>query len=416
MVFFYKISIYAYIIAIHFALIFNKKASLMISGRKNWRKILKQKIDKNNLYIWIHCASLGEFEQGRPLIEKLKKEKPEYKIILTFFSPSGYEIRKNYKHADIICYLPFDTKRNAKDFIEIINPEFAVFVKYEFWYYMIRNLQYSNIPFFLISGIFRKNQIFFKTYGKFYLNALKKFSYLFLQDENSKELLNNFDIKNIEVCGDTRIDRVVEISKQKYSNEIFESFSFNRNTIVCGSTWPEDEKIILQYINHPNNNYKLIIAPHEVNEKNIKNIENNINKTTKRYSKIKNIDDLHNVSVIIVDSIGLLSKLYRYGKVSYIGGGFGKGIHNTLEAVVYNIPVIFGPNYKKFKEARDLINIKSAFSISNYIEFKSVIDEIISNNNRLNQIKDNTQNYILNSFGATEHIFKRIEKIIQSLK
>ncbi|MDR2011365.1 MAG: 3-deoxy-D-manno-octulosonic acid transferase [Bacteroidales bacterium] len=384
----------------------------MISGRKSWREDLKKSIKKNQKYIWIHCASLGEFEQGRPLIEKYKSEKPEYKIILTFFSPSGYEVRKNYEKADIICYLPFDTKKNAKDFINIINPEFAVFVKYEFWYYMIEELNKSKIPFFLISGIFRKNQIFFKPYGKFYLKALKHFSFIFLQDKNSENILNEFGIPNTLVCGDTRIDRVVQIAGEKYDNTIFENFSADSVVIVCGSTWPEDEKIISELINTSGNSYKFIIAPHEVDEKHILNIENSIRNTSLRYSSIK--DNAVNTNVIIIDSIGLLSKLYRYGTIAYIGGGFGKGIHNILEAAVYEIPVIFGPNYKKFKEAIDLTELKSAFCISSFSELQNTINKLVKDESLYKEIQTNIKKYITNSYGATQQIFDKIKYILKN--
>ena len=409
MLLFYKFFTQFYFFAIKIASLFNNKAKLLIIGQKQWKKILQEKVKTNEKYVWIHCASLGEFEQGRPLIEKIKTETPTLKIALTFFSPSGYEIRKNYNLADIICYLPFDSPKNAKDFLKILNPVYAVFIKYEFWYFMLNQLKKNNIPFFLIAGIFRKNQIFFKTYGKFYLNVLKNFSFFFLQDENSKNILNDYGIKNCINCGDTRFDRVISISKEKYENDFFEKYSSQKNVIVCGSTWKEDEKIIIDYINNVDNEYKFIIAPHEIDEKHIKNIETNIKKRHIKMSEIRN-QNPDEYKVIIIDNIGLLSKIYRYGKIAYIGGGFGKGIHNTIEAAVYNIPVIFGPNNKKFKEAQDLLKSGFAFSISNYKDFKNALN-IIEDNDKLENITCGLQAYFNESLGATCQIFEKINYI-----
>ncbi|HOZ29508.1 MAG TPA: glycosyltransferase N-terminal domain-containing protein [Bacteroidales bacterium] len=384
----------------------------MISGRVNWRNELKAKIDKNKSYVWIHCASLGEFEQGRPLIEKIKSENAGVSILLTFFSPSGYEIRKNYQFADIVCYLPFDSKANAKDFIDIVKPKYAVFVKYEIWYYFLKELSIRNIPVFLISGIFRKNQIFFKWYGKSYRKALSFFSHLFLQDDKSAELLKNFGFSDYSVCGDTRMDRVMNIAGENYVNPLLEQFSENNNIIVCGSTWEEDEKILCAFINEFFGKYKLIVAPHEINEKHIEKIEKLLKIKSVRLSNLKAIDD--SISVIIVDSIGLLSKLYRYAKVAYVGGGFGKGIHNILEAIVYNIPVIFGPNYKKFKEANDSILAGTAFEIKHIDDLENIINKLFCNVERYVTIKNDTQKYIQKSFGATAKIYEKLQKFDKS--
>ncbi|MDD3859919.1 MAG: glycosyltransferase N-terminal domain-containing protein [Bacteroidales bacterium] len=384
----------------------------MISGRVNWRNELKSKIDKNKSYVWIHCASLGEFEQGRPLIEKIKSENAGASILLTFFSPSGYEIRKNYQFADIVCYLPFDSKANAKDFIDIVKPKYAVFVKYEIWYYFLKELSIRNIPVFLISGIFRKNQIFFKWYGKSYRKALSFFSHLFLQDNKSAELLKNFGFLDYSVCGDTRMDRVMSIAEENYVNPLLEQFSENNNIIVCGSTWEEDEIILCRFINEFSEKYKLIIAPHEINEQHLEKIEKLLKVKSVRLSNLETLDN--SVRVIIVDSIGLLSKLYRYAKVAYVGGGFGKGIHNVLEPIVYNIPVIFGPNYKKFKEAVDLILEKSAFEIGDYENFESIINMLFSEQKILIQIKNQTEVYIQKSFGATSKIDEKMQILVKN--
>lgn len=385
----------------------------MIAGRKNWREELKSKVNKGDKYIWFHCASLGEFEQGRPLIEKYKKENPDniYKVVLSFFSPSGYDIRKNYEYADIVCYLPFDTKKNAHDFVEIINPEFAVFVKYEFWYHMIKELETKSIPSFLISGIFRKDQVFFKKLGKSYLKCIKSFKYLFIQDKISAEILNNHGIKNTLVCGDTRTDRVVQIAKEEYRNTFLESFSEHKPTLVCGSTWPEDEKLLFDLIN-TTTDFNYIIAPHEIHEKHLSFIEQNI---TKSYCRLSNSDNINSkeVNVIIVDSIGLLSKIYRYGEIAFIGGGFGKGIHNTLEAVAYEIPVLFGPNYKNFKEAVDLVEIEAAFVVENTEKLHSITKKLINHSNIATKSQYSAKQYIQHSFGATQQIFDKMHVIVE---
>ncbi|MDD3739751.1 MAG: glycosyltransferase N-terminal domain-containing protein [Bacteroidales bacterium] len=401
-----------YFFSVRIAAFFNPKAKLMISGRVNWRNELKSKIDKNKSYVWIHCASLGEFEQGRPLIEKIKSENAGASILLTFFSPSGYEIRKNYQFADIVCYLPFDSKANAKDFIDIVKPKYAVFVKYEIWYYFLKELSIRNIPVFLISGIFRKNQIFFKWYGKSYRKALSFFSHLFLQDNKSAELLKNFGFLDYSVCGDTRMDRVMSIAEENYVNPLLEQFSENNNIIVCGSTWEEDEIILCRFINEFSEKYKLIIAPHEINEQHLEKIEKLLKVKSVRLSNLETLDN--SVRVIIVDSIGLLSKLYRYAKVAYVGGGFGKGIHNVLEPIVYNIPVIFGPNYKKFKEAVDLISGKTAFEIGDYENFESIINMLFSEQKILIQIKNQTEVYIQKSFGATSKIDEKMQILVKN--
>lgn len=379
----------------------------MILGRKNWKSNLIQKISKQKEYIWIHSASLGEFEQGRPLIEKIKSENPNEKIILSFFSPSGYEIRKNYQFADIVCYLPFDTKKNAKDFINIINPKKVFFIKYEFWCFFIDELYRKQIPFYLISGVFRKNQIFFNSYGKFYLNRLKKFNYFFLQNEESRNILEKHNIKNTIVCGDTRHDRVMQIANEDYYNKYLEKFSTNKKTIVCGSTWHEDELILADAFSNLTYNFNLIIAPHEISDKNLRNLEKLFNKNCVKFSEIEKANlESDKFRVIIIDSIGLLSKIYRYGSFAYVGGGFGKGIHNILEATVYNIPVFFGPNHKKFNEAHELIAEELAFPIKDKEDLLNIINEF-SNQDKYLRIKENAKKYFLKSIGATEEIYNR---------
>jgi 3-deoxy-D-manno-octulosonic-acid transferase len=407
MSFLYRLSTQSYFTAVKLASAFNPKARLMISGRKNWRTNLTQQIDKNSSYIWVHCASLGEFEQGRPLIEKLKKEYGEkYKIILTFFSPSGFEIRKNYDKADVVCYMPFDTPSNARDFINIVNPVCAVFVKYEIWYYHLKELKLKNIPSYLISGIFRENQIFFRWFGKSYKEALGFFTHFFLQDNNSENILKNAGLENTTVCGDTRTDRVISVAAETYENKYLETFSSGNKTLVCGSTWPADEKFLAEFANKNNDCYRFIIVPHETNESHLKHIENIINIPNIRFSNIDQISS--ETRVVIVDSIGLLSKIYRYAHIAYIGGGFGKGIHNTLEAAVYNIPVIFGPRYEKFREARELIDLKCGFSVKNYSDLENIIFMLVKQEELYLNVKKGLSSYISSSFGATDKIFNNL--------
>ncbi len=392
--FFYQLFTRIYFLLIKIASYFklNSKARKMIEGRKFGKQKLLSQIKRNEKYVWVHCASLGEFEQGRPLIEKIKKE-TSYKIVLSFFSSSGYEIRKNYEHADIICYLPFDTQKNASDFINTINPKFAIFVKYEIWYYMLKTLSQRKIPSYLISGIQ-------------YLSSLKSFSHIFLQNGLSEEILKKNGITETSVFGDTRADRVFMAAKEDFENEYLLRFSKERPTIVCGSTWAKDESL-LSCIPQNNLPWNLIVAPHEIEEHHLCEIESKFGHGAVRLSKIKNTDPKL-VKTIIVDSIGILSKLYRFGRIAYIGGGFGKGIHNTLEAAAYGIPIFFGPNYKKFNEAIDLINIEAAFCIQSSLELQSLIVKIFSDDKLAEKIAHNAYAYIQKSLGATDLIFERI--------
>lgn len=375
----------------------------MISGRKNLLDDLHTQIDHSSQKIWFHCASLGEFEQARPLIELIKEQHPEIKIILSFFSPSGYEIRKEYKYADHVCYLPFDSGKNARKFINIVKPDFAVFVKYEFWYGYIDELYKQNIPLFLISAIFRKSQLFFKPYGGFFLGQLKKYRFIFLQDAPSQQLLNKYGINNTLVCGDTRIDRVYQISKEEYSNEILDAFSKDKFTIVAGSTYSFDEKLLKNLLEE-SSQYNFIIAPHETDEANINRIMISFNGFAQRFSHTKKPVS-SDTRVIIIDTIGLLSKIYRYADITYVGGGFGKGIHNILEAAVYGIPVIFGPKNKKFKEAFELINNNTAYEIKEFIELKEVADKFLKNPELLKICKERLSKYFSDSIGASSGIY-----------
>lgn len=408
MTFLYYIIIKLYQFSINLASLFgNPKAMLWIAGRKGLFARLQSTLKPNERRIWVHAASLGEFEQGRPLIEKIKEQHPEYKVVLTFFSPSGYEVRKNYTGADYIFYLPADTPSNAKRFIDLVNPEKVLFIKYEYWYNYLSILKKRNIPVYLCSAIFRENQLFFKWYGGWYRKILSLFGHLFVQTAKSGELLKSLGYTNVTVTGDTRFDRVYAIATQ--SREIHEVAAFvgNHPCLIAGSTWEPDEDLLSTYINMESASIKYIIAPHEIQPAHIERLEGSIRKKVVRFSSWKH-DQSGNPDVLIIDNIGMLSSLYRYGQVSYIGGGFGKGIHNTLEAATFGLPVLFGPNYHKFQEAKDLIALGGAFSISNQDELNSRLDELFNNVTSLSEAQRTAAEYVKNNIGATELICKYI--------
>ena len=386
----YNISIWFYLIAIQIASLFNPKAKLWVKGRQGLFKKLKKSLANRENIVWFHCASLGEFEQGKPIIKAYKLTHPTHQILLTFFSPSGYEIRKNTALADWVFYLPGDTKSNAKKFISIVKPIKVVFVKYEFWFNYMAELKKQGIPFYSVSTIFRNGQVFFKY--KWFAKQLQHVKHFFVQDEKSAQLLNSVGFSNCTISGDTRFDSVLENTQNAEKIALFQIFSKQKNTIICGSTWPKDEIILIKYIErNPNCNY--IIAPHELN--NISNLQKQTNALLYSFANEKNI---LTSNVLIIDSIGVLSNIYKYGNLAYIGGGFGSGIHNILEAVAFGLPVIFGPNYQKFNEAVCLIKQKGAISISNYKELKSAID-ILSTFD-----KSIALNYINENSGATKKI------------
>jgi len=407
----YQVSIYFYSLFIHFASLFNGKARFFVKGRKDWKTALQNQIKKEDRYLWFHCASLGEFEQGRPVIEEVKKHFSEYKIVLTFFSPSGYEIRKNYTGADIISYLPIDTKSNAKTFLHILKPEKAFFIKYEFWYFYINELKSQNIPLYIFSAIFRKNQQFFSNtpWGKWYRKTLFLFEHLFVQNETSARLLKNIGVSNISVSGDTRFDRVAAIAKAAKKIPLVEKFKNNKLLIVAGSTWKPDEELLAEFINQ-SSGIKFIIAPHEVTDSNINRIYQLLKKQAILFSKADKTT-IEKYNVLIIDSIGLLSSMYQYGSIAYIGGGFGIGIHNTLEAATFGMPIVFGPNYKRFKEAVDLISQKGAFSITNYSELKHNFDQLIKDENYLKQTSEISKKYVGKNIGSTKFIIKKVFNI-----
>ncbi|MDR2653047.1 MAG: 3-deoxy-D-manno-octulosonic acid transferase [Prevotellaceae bacterium] len=398
----YNLTIHVYGRLIAIASCFNEKAKKRHRGSHDTWNVIAEKIDKNSRYVWFHVSSLGEFEQGRPVIERLKYENPQTKILLTFFSPSGYEIRKDYANADVVCYLPTDTAKNAEKFLSLVNIEKAIFVKYEFWGNFLNGLKKRNIPTYIISAIFRKEQAFFKIYGGFYRNMLKCFTHLFVQDDNSRKLLKSIDIYKVTVAGDTRFDRVNYIAQQSKKLPLIEKFVDGKKVIVAGSTWAADEDLLLKYFNE-SKNIKLIIAPHEIHESHIAEICNKLNCTYLLYSQLTE-DNAETVACVIVDCFGILSSIYRYADIAYIGGGFGSGIHNTLEAAVYGIPVVWGTNYMKFKEARELIACGGGFSVSDYKSLKNVLDNLLVDSTVGNKVAE----YVKQNLGATEKILKSI--------
>ncbi len=399
------IHFYAFIVAMISP--FHRKARLMRFGQWKTNSILREKIDRNAKYIWFHASSLGEFEQGRPMIEKVKAQYPEYKILLTFFSPSGYEVRKNYNGADIVCYLPFDTPYRVKKFLNLANPAVAVFIKYEFWGNYLRELKKRGIPVYIISAIFRPDQLFFQWFGVPYRKMLYCFTHLFVQDERSKELLGQYGIRNVTVYGDTRFDRVLDVRNQARELPEFERFVGERcQTLIAGSSWPQDEEILIPYFNeHPE--MKLIIAPHEIHREHLLSIEAMLKRPSVRLSEAHE-DDLADKDCLIIDSFGLLSSIYRYGQIAYIGGGFGAGIHNTLEAAVYGMPVLFGPRYHKFKEAKDLIAVGGGFSITDDSSFRTKMDELLTDPTALETSGQAAGDFVKNSVGATDQILRQI--------
>jgi len=406
MIFFYNISIQFYHFLIVIVSPFNQKAKQWLDGRKQVFQQLENAFEKNaSPVIWFHAASLGEFEQGRPVIEEYKVQRPEYKILLTFFSPSGYEVRKNYELADWVFYLPLDTKRNAKKFISIIKPQKVVFIKYEFWYHYINELYKKSIPVSIISANFRKNQIFFQWYGKWYKKALKKIQKIFVQNNASLELLTQHGISNAEMAGDTRFDRVYKVAQNPQQLEKIENaIDKNYPTIIAGSSWTQEEDFLNRFI-LKNSNVNLILAPHEIHESNLKRIEKLFANKITRYSTLQ-YHQKH--SAILIDTIGILSSIYQYGDVAFIGGGFGKGIHNVLEAATFGLPLIIGPNYQKFNEAVELIRQKGAFSVSNYEDFETILKQLIHDEETLKKSSEVVKTFVNNNIGATSMILKEL--------
>ena len=402
----YNLAIGIYDLIVHIMAPFSRKPRKMMKGHWVVYELLRQQIEKDARYIWFHAASLWEFEQGRPLIEKIRAKYPDYKILLTFFSPSGYEVRKNYRGADVVCYLPFDKPRNVKKFLDISNPVMAFFIKYEFWKNYLDELNKRRIPVYSVSSIFRKDQIFFKWYGGTYRNVLKNFDYLFVQNEASRRFLSKIGINKVTVVGDTRFDRVLQIREEAKELPLVEKFKGDSFTLVAGSSWGPDEDLFLEYFNtHPE--IKLIIAPHVIDENHLVEIISKLKRPYVRYTRADE-RNVQKADCLIIDCFGLLSSIYRYGEVAYIGGGFGVGIHNTLEAAVYGIPVVFGPKYQKFMEAKQLIEAQGAFSISNYEELGSLFDRFLTDEHFHRETGSNAGFYVTNNAGATDKVLSMI--------
>ena len=408
----YDLGIRAYRAAVRLASIRNKKARLMLKGMSKTFKKLRENIDPDSGIIWMHVASLGEFEQGRPLIEMIKRNSPDAHIVLSFFSPSGYEVRKNYPLVDTVVYLPFDTAHNASKFVSILKPKVAIFVKYEFWSNYLLTLKRHGVPTYIISSIFRPGQRFFKPWGAMFRGTLKCFDRLYVQDEQSRELLHNAGINNVVACGDTRFDRVASVKSNAKQFPIIEKFVENAQfTLVMGSSWEPDEEIVIPYFNeHPG--MKLIIAPHEFDRKRLLELLGHIGRKTQFYSQAT-LDEAANFDCLIIDSFGLLSSLYQYGQAAYIGGGFGHGIHNINEAAVYGIPVIFGPRHEKFLEAHDLIECGGGFSINSPEQFAEVIDRLTTDASALHTAGQVAGQYIESHLGATQVIYDDLKHLLK---
>ena len=404
----YDISIFLYSILIKLTAPFNIKAKQISTGRAQAFKYLKAKIKHDKPIVWLHCASLGEFEQGRPVIEAIRKEHPNYRILLTFFSPSGYEIRKNYDQADYICYLPADTPTNAKKLIDLVRPELVFFVKYEFWHHYINQLKKQNIPLFLISAIFRENQLFFKNtwWAKWYRQMLFGFEHLFVQDNQSVELLARIGVSRVTRAGDTRFDRVAEIARNRKQIPLVERFKGNSQLVIAGSTWKPDEELLAQYI-HSHPETKFIIAPHETKKVNIERLINLLKTPVVCYTEATE-NSVLNKQVLIIDTIGLLSSIYKYADLAYIGGGFGVGIHNTLEAAIFGMPIVFGPNYLKFNEATSMVKLGVAFPVTDYESLQSVLSPLLYDDQKRNTIAGECTQFTNQNLGATQIILDKV--------
>lgn len=417
----YNIVIYFVLWGIAIASLFNEKVRKMWRGEREAFKILKQKVDPNAKYIWFHAASLGEFEQGRPLMERIRKDYPQYKILLTFYSPSGYEVRKNYEGADIICYMPVDTRLNAIRFLRLVRPVMAFFIKYEFWSNFLYILKHRNIPTYSVSSIFREDQVFFKWYGRSYAGVLKCFTRFFVQNEESKRLLDGIGITAVDVVGDTRFDRVLQIKEAAKQLPICEAFRtgvassqsadvphHDFKVFVAGSSWPPDENIFIPFFNE-HKDWRLLIAPHVIAEEHLKLILSLIKgKKVVRYTQTTP-EEAAEADVLIIDCFGLLSSMYNYGDVAYIGGGFGVGIHNTLEAAVWNMPVIFGPNNKKFQEAQGLLKSDGGFEINTNEDFSGLMSSLMNDEAFLKQAGDKAGAFVAHLAGATDKVLASVK-------
>jgi 3-deoxy-D-manno-octulosonic-acid transferase len=403
MIVLYNLAIFLLGVGVRVAALFHPKAKAFAQGRKRgFRELAARFQHQPGFVVWIHCASLGEFEQGRPLIEALKERFPDVRVLLTFFSPSGYEVRKNYDKADYVCYMPLDTAANARRFISLVKPDLAIFVKYEFWHHFARTLHKNNIPLLSVSAIFRQDQLFFQSYGGFYRNILKQFSSFFVQNDESVRLLQSIGIHNVRRAGDTRFDRVYQVVQQAEEIAIAKSFKADQKVLVVGSSWTEDLDVLIPFINE--DRLKFIIAPHEISESSLIILERSLQVRSVRYSRAAQTPDLDEARVLIIDNVGMLSRLYRYGEFAYVGGAFGKGLHNILEAACYGVPIFFGNrNYEKFQEAVDLINRGGAFEVSDYPDFKAKYEMLNIPENFLLACEV-TRQYVEENLGATRMI------------
>ena len=411
----YNFAIYFYLLGVAIASLFNEKVRKMWRGERAAFDVLKQKVDPEAKYVWFHAASLGEFEQGRPIMERFRSEHPEYKILLTFFSPSGYEVRKNYEGADIICYLPLDTPINAIRFLRLVRPVMAFFIKYEFWYNYLHILKYRKVPTYSVSSIFRPEQVFFKWYAKKYAEVLRCITHFFVQNEQSRELLEKIGITEVTISGDTRFDRVLQIKEQSKRLPLVEAFKNKKQTVeeaykqeykvfVAGSSWPPDEDIFIRFFNeHPE--WKLIIAPHVIGNDHLQQIMSKLNRKTVRYTEATP-ETAAEAQCMIIDCFGLLSSIYHYGEVAYVGGGFGVGIHNVLEAAVWNVPVFFGPNNKRFQEAQQLLASGGAVEITDYNSFDSAMTRFMNDEKWLKECGSKAGEYVKSKAGATDIVLK----------
>ncbi len=407
----YELFIILYNIGVWVASFFSKKVRTMWKGEHQTFRVLREKIDPNAMYIWFHAASLGEFEQGRPIMEAIRREHPGYKILLTFFSPSGYEVRKNYDGADVVVYLPVDTKRNASRFLRLTNPVMAFFIKYEFWSNYLHMLKERHVPTFSVSSIFRPNQIFFRAYGKGYGKVLDCFTHFFVQNEESRDLLKSIGIDCVSVTGDTRFDRVLQIRDAGKSLPIVENFVGGTaeelpHVFIAGSSWPPDEDIFIRYFNE-HRDWKLIIAPHVIGDDHMKQILGKLERKTVRYTEATT-ENVVGAECLIIDCFGLLSSIYRYADVTYVGGGFGVGIHNVLEAAVWGKPVIFGPNNKNFQEAQGLLKAGGGFEITSYDDFVGVMRKL-ADDKALEQSRERAGGFVESLAGATRQIMKEVK-------
>ena len=405
----YNIIIYLYLFGVAIYSLFNKKVRKMWRGERAAIGLLREKVVSDAQYVWFHAASLGEFEQGRPLMEQMRREHPEFKILLTFFSPSGYEVRKNYEGADIICYLPLDTPFNARRFLRTIRPVMAFFIKYEFWYNYLHILKHRNVPVYSVSSIFRPGQIFFRWYGRQYSRVLKCFTHFFVQNEVSRELLHSIGIDQVTISGDTRFDRVLQIRDAAKELPLVEAFKDDHNVFVAGSSWPPDEDIFIRYFNE-HLNWKLVIAPHVIDEDHLQQIISKLNRKVVRYTQATE-SEAREADVLIIDCFGLLSSIYRYGEVAYVGGGFGVGIHNVLEAAVWGVPVIFGPNNQRFQEAQGLLASEGGFQIKDYDTFCQLMDRFDTDKAYLQTTGKKAGSFVAQHAGATATILKGIQNV-----